>query len=459
MVVVGSSRPVVVNQSAASIALCLTTFVMFLAAVSLCLASSHTWEKLANAWQRWMSAVPVPAGHAGTFTFCLFLGLVCQLTLHIHYYRTNDKAIEDQGDYLRVARQIHEQGSLSGLVHGLWTGTFREANRHPLYVVLLSLSPTFEWGKQLSIGFALLMTAATATWIWQRHGAVAGMICCALLSTNLALLHSGTLVACESLLALLMMAAWQMLAVEKVGSGRMFLAGIASGLAYLSKASALFFNLALGLMIITDRSHSYWRRVTLLGIMVSGFAIASSLLLVRNVRAFNTPFYSFNNRFLFADDYDSGVDHDPGFLRGLKNYAQTHTLMQASRRLLGGLATQAFVACRSLGPLSLDSGRVPIGAGLFFLAAAVCVSRRRELAFRTLILWLVIWWLFFAWYSPIATSDRFWLPLLGPLLIAASQAIAQAAVLLQIPERAAFIISLAWICLWTVAGHLGKTPF
>jgi hypothetical protein len=82
----------------------------------------------------------------------------------------------------------------------------------------------------------------------------------------------------------------------------------------------------------------------------------------------------------------------------------------------GGAAWEGFVLLRSLGPTPLDSGRLIPG---FMLAAAALLAmildHERKTARGTVLGWVCLCLVFFGWYQPIASGDRFLLPLVPTL--------------------------------------------
>ncbi|HVJ83067.1 MAG TPA: hypothetical protein VNC50_18505, partial [Planctomycetia bacterium] len=109
-----------------------------------------------------------------------------------------------------------------------------------------------------------------------------------------------------------------------------------------------------------------------------------------------------------------------------------------------------------LGPIPFDSARAVFGLLALGLAAIGFASWRGVgLAPALLLPWTAFFVLFFGWYQPIAAGDRFLLPLVPPLLIAAAVGLAQVVSTsrlgLQIALGLLFIANLA--AAWAV--HFG----
>ena len=114
----------------------------------------------------------------------------------------------DQNAYLQTAEEIQQDGGPLRLVGSLTTGRFSEANRHPLYLALLSLWPTPLGGQLLSVAFGLAAIWGLAPLVIRKFGASVTAVYCTLLATNFACCYASTLVMCESLMVLLATAGW-----------------------------------------------------------------------------------------------------------------------------------------------------------------------------------------------------------------------------------------------------------
>jgi hypothetical protein len=441
LVIRGSSRPVFLNQSLASGAAVLLAATVAGLATAASLSSALAWARWLRAFEDWQST-PTHAGTIRQFLLILVLGVCCQGAVTWRLAAANERAVDDQADYLRAAREVVQLGGLHELPGALCRGEFREDNRNPLYVALLALRPTFECGKRLSIGFGLLVTIVTAVITLQMAGPSSGCLAVALMAANAALLHSAALVACETLLVLITLVAWWRLArgdwhspLEAAAVGGIF------GLAYLTKASAfLLFLLTCGSVPFRN-SRPVRRRLVTIALMLGGFALLAGPLLVRNARVFCNPLHSFNNRLVFADSYDQGTSQpDLGVWGNWQRYRANHSWLQIADRLVRGLTMETFVFLRVFGSIPLDSGRAIVGVFViaFALFGLFNGKEQRPIAWLVL-LWAFCFWLFFGWYQPIATSDRFVLPLVPIFAAAAARALSR---------------SLCWLVGHAAAGRL-----
>ena len=420
----GSARPVFGNQSLATgSALLLTVVAGVLLSAAAC-AGQERWDR----WSLRLRAWRETSANLGTrtqFWSLLTMALACQLLLVARGIYSNTVAVNDQADYLRVAREIAELGGPTALPAALSSGSFREDNRHPLYVCLLAMRPTFGAGKTLSALFGVLLTVSASLIAYRHFGPLAGGVTASLLAVNGALLHSGSLVACETLLALLVLWSWNatLAGWHQRVPGALVL-GVFWGLAYLTKASAFFlFVVAIAFTLLAPEGRRF-RRCVLVGMLLGGFVLSAGALLVRNARTFGNPLHSFNSRLLFADSYDEGVAlPDLGFRQNWHRYRGSHSVSESCRRFLDGLLMESFVLLRVLGPSPLDSGRALLGVGLLLSAMSLLLAGNQHgQAVRLLAGWVLVFWVFFGWYQPIAAGDRFLMPLVAPLLILASGA-------------------------------------
>ncbi|WP_145259196.1 hypothetical protein [Planctomycetes bacterium Pan216] len=455
----GSARPIVLNQSLASGAMLLVA----LAVTGLFLLGAFlpdpSWRSLMGVAAQWRS-FQLERDRTRWFVPVLVVLLLCQGAILWRLVGANVQAVDDQADYLRVAREIRELGG-SGYVVDLFSGRFLEDNRHPIYCVLLACHPSFTLGKYLSAFFGMLVTLVAALFAESRFGATAGVLTAALLAVNGALAASSSLVACESLLTLLVTFAWMQLCWGgmRTPHGAMGI-GATFGLGYLTKASA-FFPLVitfLHALVVGDRGLA--RRLVPASLLVVGFVVISLPLLVRNIRAYGSPLHSFNTKLLFADSFDEGrAEPDLGTINNARHYWSRHGAGGTLRRLGEGLVVEGFVLVRSLGPVPLESARAIPGSFLFAIAiVTMLVDREGGLRGRLLFWWLLFFWGFFGWYLPIATSDRFTVPLVPALLVAASWGVVRGVrVFLEerMTQRIALVGAVAYgllFAMWTIVG-------
>jgi len=455
---------------------------------------------VAGLCSRWQEVAETPLPNQVRGSVWLFAAAAVTFVLVTARYDqlNTTPARDDQAAFLRLAEQTARAGGPLALPGQLWRGEFVEANRHPLYVALLSLAPTFEAGKRLS----LLVGAAGAvllTWLVDRQfGRPAAAVFAVLLATNAAFCRLTTRVVCDGLLLVLAGLAWW--AAERCGgpnsdaassgveppadrngrrrreastkwlrassarSARLrwpwLVLGAALGLCYLTKGTGLLLLLGtllwgLGELLVRprqllqvargrrrsegpevgtagagDEAGGAGRDVRAgaaagasrgslalgLGLLLAAWLVVACPLLVRNVRVYGSPFYNVNAQLLFEDRFRSParLAARRSLQQAARQYFQRHSVGEVVWREVSGLAWEAFIVLRSLGPAPWDDARVLPGLLLFVLACVGLFSSARP-GRRLVLLWLTLVWLVFAWYVPIAAGDRFVLPLVPAL--------------------------------------------
>jgi hypothetical protein len=404
---------------------------------------------------------------------------------------------DDQGAFLVTARQIHEAGGLAWLCDALLSGEFPEANRHPLYLALLSLQPTLRGGQVLSASIGVLGLIVLTVGLGRRRGwDVAGLFA-VLLATNGAFCQFSSTVVCDILMLVLGGAIWLLhvpgysttAESERAGDVRShggmpsvplsLAVGALLGFSWLTKGTGLILLAGYLLWIAatalfrakavrrkqrrldgapSDQQHArpllqacLWT----LGVIVA-FGVIGSPLLIRNVKRFANPFYNINSLLLFTDHYE---ELEPLLQQGTttgeaaRDWLATHTVLDILRREASGLVWELYIILRSLGPAPLDDARVVFGLPLAVLAA-MWMGTRRSAADGLLLVWGIVCWVVFAWYVPIAAGERFILLLLAPVLGTAAEAIVRLVRSSSTLNRI-FVISIAsWSVVWTGATWL-----
>jgi hypothetical protein len=421
------------------------------------------------------------------------VGLAAMLA--IFFPLQQDPWDDDQGAFLITAREVHDAGGVGWLLGALLRGEFAEANRHPLYLALLSFRPTFEGGKWLSAAIGVLSLVVLTRMMFRRHGALAAGLFCVLLATNYEFCFHATRVVCEVLIVLLSGVLWLLHVpvrcanraevldgpappAESATLRQAAVAGALLGLLYLTKGTGLvlcggYFAWQIARCWSAPRATSpdkpagvrtagcTWKSAGLAMLVAAcAFLAVSAPLLVRNVRRFGNPFYNINSLLLFADEYpeiERLLREGTTTGEAARQFFATHTVVDLVRREVSGLVWETFLLLRSLGPAPLDDSRVLFGLPLAALAALTMLALRRP-ADGLLLIWTVLHWLVFAWYVPIAASERFLLPLLVPLLAAAAVGLVR----LAASVRAAAVawlpwLALAWTAAWVAATYYSST--
>ena len=467
------------------------TGLAMLAAVVMAVAPRSGWEGLLapiEVARRALLAADVPRTGRATGALLVVAGLAWTLMLIRHLSLPQDPWDDDQGAFLITAREIHDSGGIPGLISALFAGEFVEANRHPLYLALLSIQPTFEFGKGLSATSGTLSLVLLTMLLARKRGWQTAGVFAVLLATNSAFSQFSSTVVCDVLMLLLGGLIWlihlpgiPVLPDSQAETRRSLIqaatAGGLLGLAWLTKGTGLVLLGGYLLWLIaawmiserraraeSDRPRGMtpvWRGLGQIACVTLAFVIVAGPLLIRNVRRFDSPFHNINSLLLFADQYE---DLEPMLQSGVttgqaaRNWLATHDAGDIIRREVSGLIWELFIILRSLGPPPLDDARVLIGFPLA-ICAALWMFARRSAADGLLLVWGIVCWSVFAWYVPIAAGERFILPLLVPLLGTAAEGIVRAAQVCRITPRTVAVAGGIWAVVWTAAAWLWPPVF
>jgi hypothetical protein len=363
-----------------------------------------------------------------------------------HLANRGDVRLDDQQAYIELADGIQLRGGIIPLWEGLRSGDFDEANRHPLYPILLSYRPTEGFGRGLSVSIGLLTLTVSTLLVARKFSPMAAGLFAILLASNGSFGEYATSVVCESLMILLGGLAYFALlpprgAAHSSGIPRVLVAAALLGLMYLTKATGLVYFGAFVIwlawecrprrstdlptppgetqpLLRLDQPYQFRRMILVIVGAIAVFLIVAQPLIERNVRRFGNPFYNVNSLLLFADRYEEFEQ----MLRSrmstptaLTKYVENHTVGEMIWREVSGLAWEAFIMLRALGPMGLNDARVLVGIPLALCCLVSLIADNRPAA-TLLLVWVAAAWIVFAWYVPIAAGDRFAIPLLLPLL-------------------------------------------
>jgi hypothetical protein len=458
----------------------------------LAVAPARWWSGLIEMLKRFAGKIPTgPLPTGGAASRLLFAaGAVTFLLMAVHFVRLQQSySDDDQAAYLSTAGEIHDSGGIPALVAQMFRGDYEEANRHPLYIALLSFRPTFEGGKVLSASIGAV-SLGLLTWLAVlRFGAPVAAVFCILLATNFAFCRLSSMVVCEGLMLLFGGVIWlfsiprgprnatetQSQDVCRPGAIHPLCVGALLALAYLSKGTGIVLLVGYLVWYFLPGNASSKRgaeRVPLLPrlaargrplvLLLLAWVLVASPLLVRNVRRYGRPLFNVNSYLLFVDAYQDPVRlHEETTLAdAASRYFQTHSPGDILWRELRGLAWEIFIFCRSLGPTPLDDSRILFGIPLCLLAAIGAFTvHRRALALYAV--WLLLYVVLLAWYVPIAAGERFLMPLLAPTLTLASIGIVRSGQWLGNGARRMPTVGAAagvlWCVTWLLSTYLSTS--
>lgn|GEM_PF-4815007 len=254
----------------------------------------------------------------------------------------------DTVSYLKAALDIRQTGGIVGHIPNCFSGRYLQATQHPLY--LLMLSPFAErnvrffvrakWATFFMGGILL----AVFSWIMVRwFGRIRGTAASGLLVFCASFIHFSAMVACETLLSFFFILFW-FFASKGIGRPRDgWLAGLAAGLAFLTKSLAILtlpiFVLSMWILSRKQRV-SIWKKHAFWAFFIA-FFLVSSPLLIRNAKVYGNPLYSDSTAVLWLDRWADFFSPDPAVSRpNLNSYLTRHGWGGVAKTLFEGLVSR-----------------------------------------------------------------------------------------------------------------------
>ncbi len=331
----------------------------------------------------------------------------------------------DTTPYLRGAWRIHESGGPGRFIPNCLTGTYDQANQHPLYLLLLSplarRDPSFfvaAKGVSLLAGIVLLLSFFHI--VRRLFSLPEAFVAVTLLTVNAHFLKLTTMVACESTLMIFVVWTWYFISLRPATARHSALAGAAAGLAWLTKGSALLF--VAGFLVDKAFAFRKERAVALRRTILFGcaFLVVASPLLIRNQRLYGTPFYNVNSHIMWLDSWKDyfRLENEGLLIRRntARSYFESHSVRDIARRILLALRKEAHTLSALFEPTAGYTVRFfvfPLLFALFLVGIRADAPSRRIFPIAT----TAIFFLMITWFAPIAGARRYWFPLL-PIFLA-----------------------------------------
>ncbi len=317
--------------------------------------------------------------------------------------------IGDQGAYLETA--THLKNGEGFVFYGLDPHNPKddlvstENNRHPLYILLLSLfaseEPIFFFKAKLINLFTFLVLLLYVFFLAKKmFGDLVAMGGTFLVFTSRTFNYFSNTVACEPLLVLFTFLAWYFIVKGFKEDKYLILGGVFSGLAYLTKGSGLLIAIAfiLSSLIIYKRDVINKKRGFLLYLLF--FLLVSSPLLLRNIAQFKDPFYNFATTHLFWGNTT------------FFHYLKEHSLAEIMARLCTGVSLMTPYFIQELSISSKFIGPFLSILLLLFFVTSIDVDEDRERRVFTLFLFS-LFYLSVCWFTYMVRGwcSRFLLPI------------------------------------------------
>lgn len=357
----------------------------------------------------------------------------------------------NQGAYMNASAEMSESGYT----------VIGDRNRMPLYPLLQSpfhspgMDPArfFAIGKRNNIVLSVILLAVLMALFGARLETHARVNLFLVTAFDVYLFKAGYF-QCELLFYTLAFAAFLLMGrmLEAPAWGWGVLAGVTLGLTHLTKASApvglaLFLACGLaGVALAWARGNGDAKAGATMGrarptgrALIAGMAIVTGAFLVTvypyistSKRVFGSWFYNVNSTYyMWYDSWDEAVAGTRAYgdrvgpvtlpadqIPGPARYFREHTIGQAAARVLRGSVRVIRGGARSYGyfkHLAL-CGIAGLWLAWRFAPDSLAPLRRRPLAAAFFVSYIAIHFALFAWYTPVASGNRFSLSIFLPFM-------------------------------------------
>lgn len=288
----------------------------------------------------------------------LALGVAFVALKSLPEYNARPRPVYDELTYLELANDLAEAGGWRTFLPRSWSGDYREANRHPLYLLVLSSlaerDPSFYPRAKLASWLISVATTALVLAIVMRLAGAGGAVIVALmLGHNVWWLSHMPTIGVEMLLFAWLMLVWWFVAFRPDSTRWQTLAGACLGLALLTKGTALLVIAAFALAILLTRGLRAARSRSVWAFVLAWFVVSSPLL-IRNVRVFGSPFYNVNSKYMWLDDWSQVLVYDDAEIeqQSLGRFIERRGVGELGMRVANGALRELSYLIADLCPLS-----------------------------------------------------------------------------------------------------------
>jgi len=346
-----------------------------------------------------------------------------------------DPVFEDTEGYLLDALIIKDNGGVQNFISTCFNGQYKIVAQHPLYPLLLSHFATrdlsfFPKAKLLSLVLGLLVVISLFFIVKEMLGETVAFVASALLAFNTSFLIRSSHVDCEPLLILFILLSWYFIVKGFDNSKYWIWAGIAGGLAYMTKGTGLF---VLPLFVMANlvvfgskviKNKSFW-------LFFLFFLLASSPLIMRNIIVYKNPLYEgYIANSVWLDSWDDISDPKYHFIVNFKDhtftanqlptmlsYIQTHSVSQIAERAAKGIAGESRLFLNTMNMLVFPIWTEAVSSILVVFSAIGLILDKNKNRRNLSLLLIAIFVLPFAWYYQVIAEERYIAPLLPVIVI------------------------------------------
>jgi len=355
----------------------------------------------------------------------LALGLLLILFIISAYYSHSRNLVcakKDQSAYMDTAIWLKEHGGAGSFLPLCWKGEYQEANRHPLYILFLSTFAAkdirfFTKAKILTSIIAFIFFMVFFLTVKKELGFMVSAISTSLLITSNVFTQYLSFVTCEYTFITFTFLTWYFTAKGFDNNKLWIWGGFFNGLAYMSKASGQFFLLTFVLTFLIIGLKSGDLKINLKNkyfyLYLIAFLAVSSPLLIRNVIVYSNPFYNYNQKIMWLDNWEQHNSPELMNQAGMSSYFRTHSLESIALRFAVGFKKQGGIIIESFSGIFYNWIYY-----LIFILAIISVIKDKNLNRKIYTLSLiVIIYMFNSFYAKITSGLRFYMPLTSILMV------------------------------------------
>src|SRR3989344_3673522 len=311
-----------------------------------------------------------------------FRQIVAYLTLLIilaFYWLNQTQAIwqnqyprGDEAAYLATANSIKDDGGALKLIPRMFTGDYKEANRHPFYVGILSIfaKPSLDFfaqGKILNLFLGLIYLVTIFIVMRRLLNDFFALLMALFFAGNYFFVNQLSKVSTEPLFFLGVLISWYFIVQikEKFQERLTVISGVATALSYLAKVTGIFL---LGSYVLARLSYGIWylgrqlrgdrglrkpnwipafagMTARPIFLFIIPFILVALPLLWRNFLVYQNPFHNYNSKLIFISSGEErrAVGIYEGDTPDVQDLLKIQSPVSVVKRLLKGMLAESVV--------------------------------------------------------------------------------------------------------------------